>query len=188
MIYTKDELLYYMEEDRKAYHKQEVFSFKKKVANLIFKDRFWEYIKCLRKLEYYSNTRRVFRYYYAYKLSKLKEKTGIDLEPNVAGAGLHLPHGKVVVNPNAKIGEHCKILSDVTIGVSGSRCSSGAPKIGNRVFIGTGARIIGEIEIADNIVIGANSVVTKSFLEADITIAGVPAKKISNNGSEMFCD
>ena len=52
-----------------------------------------------------------------------------------------------------------------------------APTIGNNVEIGFGAVIIGKI-IADGIKIGANSVVTKSFLEPNITIAGVPAKKI----------
>lgn len=58
MIHSKEELLYYMEEDRKAYHKQEKYSMKDKVINLIFKDYFFEYMKCLRKLEYYSNLRR----------------------------------------------------------------------------------------------------------------------------------
>lgn len=53
-----------------------------------------------------------------------------------------------------------------------------APTIGNNVEIGFGAVIIGKIKIADGIKIGANSVVTKSFLEPNITIAGVPAKKI----------
>jgi serine O-acetyltransferase len=58
-----------------------------------------------------------------------------------------------------------------------------APKIGNNVFIGPGAKIFGDIEIADNVAIGVNSVVNKSFLEPGITIAGIPAKKISNQGS-----
>lgn len=129
------------------------------------------------------------QYYYAYKLGKLQSRTGIDLRPNVAGAGLHLPHGKVLINPNAQIGEHCKILSDVTIGAHGNHHGRVTPpRIGNRVFIGTGARLIGDIEIADDIVIGANAVVTKSFLEPGITIAGVPARKISDNGSEDFVD
>ena len=50
--------------------------------------------------------------------------------------------------------------------------------------IASGAKIFGNITIADGIVIGANSVVNKSFLEPNITIAGVPAKKISNKGSQ----
>ena len=189
MIHNKKDLLYYMEEDRKAFNKPKSYSFKKKIANLIFKDGNFEYMKCLRKLEYYTNVGGVWRYYYAYKLGKLQKRTGIDLHPNVAGAGLHLGHGKVVINAGSKIGEHCKILSDVTIGAQGSKHRRIAPpRIGNRVFIGTGARLIGDIEIADDIVIGANAVVTKSFLEPGITIAGVPARKISNNGSEGYVD
>ncbi len=122
------------------------------------------------------------------RLGWLKSKTGIDLDCNVAGPGLHLPHGKVVINARAKIGEHCKIMSDVTVGVIGSHLKSCAPRIGNRVYIGTGAKIIGDIEIADDIVIGANAVVTKSFTEPNITIAGIPARKINNHGSHNFVD
>lgn len=59
-----------------------------------------------------------------------------------------------------------------------------APKIGDNVYIGPGAKIFGQIAIADGIAIGANSVVNKSFLEPAISIAGVPAKKISERGSE----
>ena len=52
------------------------------------------------------------------------------------------------------------------------------------MYIGVGVVIIGDVEIADNIVIGANAVVNKSFLEPGITIAGVPARKISDKSSE----
>jgi serine O-acetyltransferase len=52
------------------------------------------------------------------------------------------------------------------------------------VFIAAGAVIVGAITIADGISIGANSYVNKSFSEPNITIAGCPAKKISNKSSE----
>ena len=52
--------------------------------------------------------------------------------------------------------------------------------MGKNVDIGVGARILGDIYIADDIVIGANSVVTKTFDEPGITIAGIPAKKIEH--------
>ena len=93
---------------------------------------------------------------------------------------------KIVVNAYSKIGKNCKILSDVTIGVSGRKNQKGAPVIGDNVFIGTGARIIGDITIVDNVVIGANAVVTKSITEKGIMVAGIPAKKISDVGSEMY--
>ena len=89
-----------------------------------------------------------------------------------------------MVNSKAVIGENCRIQENVTIGATGG--SIKAPQLGNNIFIGSGARIIGDITVADNIAIGANAVVTKSFTENDITLGGVPAKKISNNNSKEF--
>ena len=191
MINSKSSLHYYMEEDRKVYHIQASDSIKTKLKNLLFRDRFYEYMKCLRKLEYYSNIKsrggaKYLKYYYAYKLGKMKCRTGIDLDPNVAGAGLHIPHGKVVINPNAHIGEHCKIYSDVTIGIAGKYSHSDAPVIEDRVFIGSGAKIIGNVHIAKGCVIGANAVVTQDILEEGITVAGCPARKISNEDSTLY--
>ena len=59
-----------------------------------------------------------------------------------------------------------------------------APTIGNNVFIGPEAKVYGKIIIADDIAIGANSVVNKSFLEPGIGIAGAPAVKINEKGSK----
>lgn len=118
---------------------------------MIFKDWNFEYVKNLKKWEYYYNSGGGEKYYYAWRCGCLKQKCGIDLNPNVAGPGLHIVHGKVVVNTFSKIG--------------------------NNVYIGTSARILGNITIADNVVIGANAVVTKSIAEPGITVAGIPAKK-----------
>ena len=67
--------------------------------------------------------------------------------------------------------------------IGSSRDDVSAPQIGNNVYIGPGAKIFGDIVIADNIAIGANSVVNKSFYEKNISIAGIPAKKINTKGS-----
>lgn len=186
MINTKEELRYYLEEDKKAYHKTKPTGVKSMIRDLIFRDWNYEYVKNLRKWEYYYNSGGGQKYYYAWRCGRLKQKCGIDLVPNVAGPGLHIVHGKVVINAYAKIGSNCKILSDVTIGVSGKINSTDRPIIGNNVFIGSGARIIGGVTIADNVVIGANAVVTKSITEPGITVAGIPAKKISGVGSEFY--
>ncbi len=124
-------------------------------------------------------------FYYNRKKSKLRAITGIDLQEGCAGAGLHIAHGKIVVQHEVKIGAHCKILSDVTIGINGRKDVSGVPTIGNNVFIGTGARIIGPITIGDNAVIGANAVVI-SDVEPGVTVAGIPAKKVSERGSDFY--
>ncbi|MBR5323655.1 MAG: serine acetyltransferase [Muribaculaceae bacterium] len=128
-------------------------------------------------------TNKLIFYYYQKKLAKYRVKTGIELNINVADYGIHIPHGKVVIHYNAKIGKNCKIVSDVTIGSLARYDKWGAPIIGDRVFIGSGAKIIGAIKIADDVVIGANSVVTKDISEPNTTWAGNPAKKVSDKGS-----
>lgn len=186
MIQTKEDLKYYLEEDQKAYHKILDVSLKARIKSLFFHDYNYEYMRNLRKWEYYLNTGGVLQYFYAWRCECIQQKCNIDLQPNVIGPGAHIVHGKIVVNAYSKIGKNCKILSDVTIGVSGRKNQKGAPVIGDNVFIGTGARIIGDITIVDNVVIGANAVVTKSITEKGTTVAGIPAKKISAVGSEMY--
>ena len=121
--------------------------------------------------------------YYSKKHQNLRAKTGIELNVNVADKGIHIPHGKVVIHYNAKIDKNCKIASDVTIGSLARYDKWGAPIIGDRVFIGSGAKIIGAIKIANDVVIGANSVVTKDILEPNTTWAWNPAIKVSDKGS-----
>ena len=58
-----------------------------------------------------------------------------------------------------------------------------APIIGDNCFIGPGAKLFGKIKIGDNVAIGANSVVNKSFQD-NVTIAGVPARVVNNRGTQ----
>lgn len=116
------------------------------------------------------------------RFDRLSQRLGFGIPLGVFGPGLSIAHyGTIVVNGNARIGRNCRIQENVTIGATNG--SSKAPRLGNNVFIGSGARIIGDIEIADDIAIGAGSVVTQSFTEPGITIAGVPARKISDQNS-----
>lgn len=86
-----------------------------------------------------------------------------------------------MVNPNARIGRFCDIHVDVNIGQNYT--AEEVPTIGDNVWIGPGVKIFGKIHIADGVMIGANSVVNRSFDESDITIAGCPARKIKNSGN-----
>lgn len=112
--------------------------------------------------------------------------TGIELYPGCAEIGVKINHCKCVISRFSRIGKDSVILSDVTIGGIGGMRDDGAATIGARVFIGSGSRILGKITIADNVVIGANSVVVKDILEPGITVAGCPARKISDKGSEQY--
>lgn len=118
------------------------------------------------------------------KYHRLGVKLGFTIPLNVFDEGLSIAHyGTIVVNSNSVIGKNCRIQEGVNIGASGG---DKAPRIGDNVFIGTGAKIIGDVVIGDNIAIGANAVVTKSFVDNGITLAGVPAKIISHNDSSRF--
>lgn len=141
----------------------------------------------LRKSEYYSNCcsgllGKLVSSYYRYRLYKCGLKLGFTIPRNVFGPGLSIPHtGTIVVNSNAKVGKNCRLHVCVNIGASGGK--KDAPIIGDNVYIAPGVKIYGGIEIAEGIAIGANSVVNKSFTEPNITIAGVPAKKIADGGA-----
>jgi serine O-acetyltransferase len=89
----------------------------------------------------------------------------------------------LIINNATKVGANCRIHNNVVIGTEAGR-SDQCPTIGDNVFIAPGAVIFGNIRIADDIAIGANSVVNRDFLDKGITIAGVPAKKISDKGSQ----
>lgn len=95
---------------------------------------------------------------------------------------MHL--GSILMNSKTKIGRDCKIHIHTAF-VAGGR-NDFAPTIGNNVVIGVGATIVGDVHLADNIAVGANALVNKSFEEENIAIAGVPARKISNNGRSSW--
>lgn len=84
-----------------------------------------------------------------------------------------MPHlNGIYIHSNAIIGENVTIFQQVTIGANEHRIDyKKVPKIGNRVYIGAGAKIIGDIEIGDDVRIGANAVVTKS-IPAGKTVVG----------------
>lgn len=80
----------------------------------------------------------------------------------------------VVINPASEIGEYCIINNKVTLGIGFPH--GGVPKLGKHVYVGTGAFLGGGISVADYVIIGANSVLTKSVTERGVIVAGVPAK------------
>ncbi|HEY6205536.1 MAG TPA: serine O-acetyltransferase [Chthoniobacterales bacterium] len=100
--------------------------------------------------------------------------TGISIPVEARiGKGLRIHHfGGIVIHPAAALGEECTIYHGVTLGDLGMH--GGAPRVGDRVVIGAGAKIIGEIEIGDDSRIGANAVVVRSVPPGSIAV-GVPA-------------
>jgi len=111
--------------------------------------------------------------------------TGIELPCEVLiGRNLVIDHfGPIIVSGYARIGDNCRIRPGVSIGLS--RVSDPcAPIIGNNVDIGAGAKLLGRITVGDNVIIGANAVVTRSIPGNSIAV-GVPAtvKRLRKSGS-----
>lgn len=188
MITTKEDYIYFLKKDKAASLRGNIKFPETFLRATIYKDYIWKYHKVLRKTEYYLNCQsgivsKLCSLLYRVLLHNLQYRTGIFIPPNTTGPGLYLPHyGPIIINNKSKIGENCIINIDTIIG---GDLNSDCPEIGNNVTIEAGVRIFGNIKIADNIVIGVNSVVNRSFLEEDITIAGVPARKIKDKGRSI---
>lgn len=140
----------------------------------------WRYLKCMRKLEYFTNCRKdflgiVWKAYLKWNLYRISVKSGITLPPNTFGKGLYLPHhGSIVVNDKAHFGDNCVLQNGVNI--------SSDVVGGSHIYLGAGSKIMIGVHLADDIIVGANAVVTKSFMEQNIVLGGIPAVKISENG------
>ena len=186
MITSKEQLKEYILQDAKANSRT---SLRAKYQG----DYIWKYIKCLRRLDFYSYKLKKDKNYlyllpflfyrsWYYKYSpilgfSISYKTQI-------GKGFSIPHyGTIVINGTTVIGENCKVHVGVNIGATNGEKQ--AATIGNNVYIGPGVKIVGNITIADDVGIGAGAVVIKSIEEPGTTWGGVPAKKISDKDSHV---
>ncbi len=110
---------------------------------------------------------------YAFYANRIASKYNLELYGKF-GENLRIWHGNIIINGDAILGNNCNLHGNNCIGEKNGK----SPIIGNNVDIGYGTVIIGDISIANNIVIGANSLVNKSFNEEGVIIAGCPAKII----------
>ncbi len=108
--------------------------------------------------------------------------TGIEIHPGATiGKRFFIDHGHgVVIGETTVIGNDVTLYQGVTLGGTGKDKGDRHPKVGNNVTIGAGAKILGNIKIADNTVIGANAVVLKET-NLDGVYVGIPAKNVNKN-------
>jgi serine O-acetyltransferase len=190
-INSKEALKFYLEADRIALGIGRRSIARRIKDALGISSHIWRYQCLLRRAEYFQNCKTSFIFkpykeYLSFRLNRFALRLGFEIPLNVFGPGLQMIHyGTIIVNPNARVGANCNLHNLVHIAQKTGRDYT-SPTIGDNVFIGPGARIFGGIAIADGTVIGANSVLTKSVLEPYTTVAGVPARKISDRGTESF--
>ena len=134
------------------------------------------------KIKFKLNTQKIkiIRYYYLFRLKKMEAYNEASLGNRVDGGSIflekpNLPHGikGIFISDFSKIGKNCTILQQVTIG-SKMPGDKSAPTIGNNVFIGAGAKIIGNITIGDNVKIGANCVVVENIPANSTVVCNKP--------------
>lgn len=117
----------------------------------------------------------------------IEYKTGIQLPMGTkVGPGLRFFHYNcIVIAQTSIIGSNVSIHQGVTIGRVFNGLKAGVPTIGSNVVIFAGAKIIGKVNIGNNVVIGANSVVTND-IPVNAVACGIPAKVISEDSSKCF--
>ncbi len=120
-------------------------------------------------------------------LIRLRNKFHINIPYNTRiGPGLYIGHwGGIVVHYKARIGNNCNISLGVVIGESFRGERKGVPCLGDRVYIGPGAKLFGKIRIGNDVAIGANSVVTRDVPDHSVVV-GIPGRVISRNGSSEY--
>jgi serine O-acetyltransferase len=112
--------------------------------------------------------------------------SGISISPHAKiGRGFYIQNfGSIYVGVSI-IGDNCSIAQEVSIGIISNPDSHDIPVLGDRVFIGAGAKVVDPVSVGNDVAIGANAVVMSDLEECAVAV-GVPAKTVSHKGSFEF--
>lgn len=110
--------------------------------------------------------------------------TGVCLPaPCRIGPGLYVGHfGPLILHPGVTLGAHCNLSQGVTLGWKQGGAKAGAPRLGDRVYVGPNAVVIGAVQVGDDAAIGAGAVVLDDVPPRGV-VAGNPARLVSRKGS-----
>jgi serine O-acetyltransferase len=154
-------------------------------ANPGFKYSFW-----MRLCSFFSS-RKSMRYFFSplarLMLARYRYKYGIDIpHTTLIGSGFYIGHfGGIVVNYRSTIGKNCNISPGVVLGQANRGRRKGYPVLGDNVYIGAGAKIIGNVKIGNNVAIGANCVVIDD-IPNNAVVGGIPGRVLSFGGAEGY--
>jgi len=113
--------------------------------------------------------------------------TGLEIHPGARiGGGFFVDHGMgVVIGETAEVGENCVMFHNVTLGGTGHHQGKRHPTLGDNVFIGTAATLLGPITVGSNVRVGANSVIIMHDVPDNVTVVGAPARIVKLDGREV---
>ncbi|PWG64455.1 poly-gamma-glutamate biosynthesis protein [Bifidobacterium callitrichidarum] len=154
----------------------------------------WKYARRMRITCFYYGKRKNNPYYAlmyllsSRRMNMLGRKLGIEAGENVFDEGLVIYHTQgIVINGNARVGKNCRLYGNNCIGNDGIHAA--CPIIGDGVRICVGAKVIGDVHIANHVVVAAGAVVVKSCDVEHAVLAGIPAKVIAiEEQSKRFLD
>ncbi|MCK5595724.1 serine O-acetyltransferase [bacterium] len=112
--------------------------------------------------------------------------TGIEIHPGAEiGKGVFIDHGMgVVVGETTIIGDNVTLFQGVTLGGTGKEKGKRHPTLASSIVVGTGAKILGNITIGNNVMVGANAVVLKD-VPSDCTVVGIPGRITRKKGKKV---
>ena len=154
----------------------------RRLAQLANPDIVVDFLYSMRKYSYYNSHQkgllnRLWGLYYKAKFLKLSKKCGFSIGADCFGYGLLIHHyGTIVCGSNNRIGNFAVLNTSVCI-------TQNASQIGDFFFIGTGAVISKGVQLGSNVKVAANTVISKSYPEDHIVLAGQPGvvKKTTTN-------
>lgn len=114
---------------------------------------------------------------------------GLEIDPDAQiGEGIFLGHAfNITINGHSKIGKHCNIHKGVLIGQENRGRRKGAPQIGNRVWIGINASIVGNVTIGNDVLIAPNTYVNCDIPDHSIVFGNPCIIKHKDNATEGYC-
>ena len=183
MIHTKEQLRFFLMADMMMNRGKFKWSVNDRLTQIIFPDSIMSYLKHLRYVEFLLTTKcngikrtlyKILFIFHKYKLKRLSLNLGFSIGPNTLSYGVVIPHyGTIVIGSSNRIGEYCVLHTSTCITDNGKR-------IGKALYLSTGAVLTSNLSLGNNVSVGANSLVNKSF-DSNILIAGSPAREIKES-------
>ena len=149
-------------------------------------DKYW---KMKFKLQN-NKLNKLVRYYYLFRMKKMDAFNSASLGNRINGGSYfksipNLPHGikGIFINDKSVIGKNVTIFQQVTIGAKDVVNGKG-PTIGNNVYIGAGAKIIGDITVGNDVKIGANAIVVENIPDGATVVRSKPRVIIKKDNKD----
>ena len=175
MVKTKQELKFFLIADRIMNGRSPHRNLKSVFFEMIFPDYIMKYLSALRHCEYYAGGYNLSRIVSEYRFKRLGVKLGFSIARDVFDYGLVIPHyGTVVVGSGNTVGPYAVLHTGTCI-------TTGKKVIGAGFYLSTGAKVLKDVKIGDNVNVGCNAVVYENVESSDSFVAGNPAQVIKDS-------